>query len=179
MNTHITLRKPKPEHGSQYRRSIAFAIAVSLIAVQLASGAPIWNGNRTLTGNWVVTVTRIDPPPGLPPTFLSLQTYSAEGLFLEESNTNLIRSSARGEWKRTGLEAGAPGNSFDRGFFTRSFFFFRFDALRNFIGTARNTARIMLSDDGRTFTAAATLELFDAAGNLLSTSQATEAGQRQ
>jgi hypothetical protein len=175
----MTLGKPNPEHGSQYKRSIALAIAVSLLAVQLASAAPIWKGNGTLKGNWVVTVTRINPPPGLPPTFLSLQTYSTEGLFLEESNTNLIRSSARGEWNRTGLEADAPEPGFSRGQFSRSFFFFRFDASRNFIGTARNTARIMLSDDGQIFRAEATLELFDAAGNLLSTSQATETGRRQ
>ncbi len=174
----MTLRKPKPEHGSPYRRSIALAIAVSVMAVHLASGAPIWIG-RTLSGNWSVTVTRIDPPPGLPPTFLSLQTYFAEGLFLEESNTNLIRSSARGEWNAPGLDAKAPELTSGREQFTRSFLFFRFDAARNFIGTARNTARIMLSDDGQTFRAAATLELFDAAGNLLSTSQAIESGRRQ
>ena len=168
MDTPMTSRKPMPEHGSQYMRSIVVALILLLTTVQLARGDDNSREKRTLTGNWVVTVTRIDPPPGLPPTFLSLQTYFAEDLFLEESNTNLIRSSARGEWDKTGHRQ-----------FSRSFLFFRFDASRIFIGTARNAATITLSEDGQTFEAAATLELFDAAGNLLSTSQATEAGQRQ
>ena len=169
MNTQATFLKLKPELRSQYRRFIALAIVVSLVAVGLASGGPIViQPGGTLTGNWLVTVTRIDPPPGLPPTFLSLQTYSADDLFLEESNTNLVRSSARGEWAKTGLWQ-----------FRRSFLFFRFDASRHFIGTARNRATITLSQDGQRFRAEAILELFDADGTLLSTSRAIEMGQRQ
>jgi hypothetical protein len=168
MDTQARFLKPEPELRSQYRRFIALAIVVSLAAVGLASGGPILQKGGTLTGNWLVTVTRIDPPPGLPPTFLSLQTYFAEDLFLEESNTNLIRSSARGMWDTTGLRQ-----------FRRSFLFFRFDASRNFIGTARNRATITLSEDGQRFRADAILELFDADGTPLSTSRAIEMGQRQ
>jgi hypothetical protein len=167
MDTPTTSRKPKPEHGSQYMRSIALAIVVSLITIQAASGASNSNEKQTLTGNWVVTVTRVNPPPGLPPTFLSLQTYFADGSFLEESNTTLIRSLAHGDWEKTGQRQ-----------FTRSFLFFRFDASRNFIGTQTSTATITLSEDGQVFEGVGVIQIFDVDGNLIATGQGTEVGNR-
>ena len=158
------------KHGSQYRRFIAFAIVVSLMTVQAASGASTSNEKQTLTGNWVVTVTRTNPPPGVPPTFLSLQTYFADGSFLEESNTPAMfvgRGLAHGDWEKIGQRQ-----------FTRSFLFFRFDASRNFIGTQTSTATITLSEDGQTLEGEGDIEIFDADGNLILTAHGTETGNR-
>ena len=170
MDTPTTSRKPKPEHGSQYMRFIALALVLSLTTAQLASGDDNSREKRTLTGNWVVTVTRTNPPPGVPPTFLSLQTYFADGSFLEESNTPLMfvgRGLAHGDWEKIGHRQ-----------FSRSFLFFRFDASHNFIGTQVSTATITLSEDGQTLEEVGDLEIFDVDGNLILTAHGTATGKR-
>ena len=148
---------------------LAVAVIFSLMSVPLLTRAHDSNEKRTLTGNWMVTVTRVNPPPGLAPTFLSLMTFFADGNLIEESNTTGIRSTAHGSWERIGHQQ-----------FTRSFILFRFDATRNYLGTRVVTATITLSEDGSTFQADAVLQDFDPAGTLLTTIQApgTEAGQR-
>jgi len=146
---------------------LAAAVMFSLVSVPLLSRANNSNEKRTLTGNWMVTVTRINPPPGLAPTFLSLMTYFNDGNFLEESNTTSIRSTHRGNWERIEHQE-----------FSRSSIAFRFDAARNYLGTSRLTATVTLSDDGSEFQANAVIQSFDTAGNLLSTAQSTEVGQR-
>ena len=151
---------------------LAGAVMFSLMSVPLLTGAHDRNGHgqnekRTLTGNWLVTVTRINPPPTLPPTFLSLMTCFEDGNVSEESNTTSIRSTGHGNWNRIGHQQ-----------FTRSINYFRFDATRNFLGMGRITAMITLSEDGNQFLADATVQNFDTSGNLLTTLQSTEVGQR-
>ena len=147
------------------------AILAVMIAIQTATGTPASSDRKTLAGNWMVAVDLITPPPGVPPHFLSLQTYIEDGTLLEETNTSRVRSLAHGKWERV-----------SRRQFTRSWLFFRFDVSRNFIGTSKNTATITLNEDGNEFRVTeATVELFDAAGNLISrTSDAggTEVGTR-
>jgi hypothetical protein len=91
------------EHARNLARSapgnflLAVALLCGLISLPLLTKANDDRSDRkTLTGNWIVTVTRINPPPGLQPTFLSLMTYIEDGNVIEESNTTAIRSTARG-----------------------------------------------------------------------------------
>lgn len=146
---------------------LAVAVMISLVSIPLLTGAQESNEKRTLTGNWLVTVTRVNPAPGLAPTFLSLMTYFEDGNFLEENNTTTISSTRRGSWERIGHQQ-----------FTRTFTAFRFDATRNYLGTVEVTATVSLSEDGSAFQAAAVIENYDTLGNLVTTRQSTEVGQR-
>ena len=150
----------------------ALAVLISLVSIPMLTKADDRNGHdgnqkRTLTGNWMVTVTRVNPPPSLAPTFLSLMTYFGDGNILEESNTTSIRSTHRGSWERIGHQQ-----------FSRSTISFRFDAARNYLGTSRITATVTLSPDGSEFQADAVVQSFDPAGNLLTTAHSSEVGQR-
>src|SRR5258705_12823570 len=105
------------------------AVIISLVSIPLLTQADKTIEARKLTGNWIVTVTRVNPPPGVAPTFLSLMTYFEDGNVSEESNTTSIRSTGHGNWERAAHQQ-----------FTRSVSFFRFDATRNYLGTGRITA---------------------------------------
>lgn len=151
---------------------LAGVVVFSLISAALPTRADAPNGQdrndkRTLTGNWMVTVTPVTSPPGLAPAFLTLVTYFADGNLLQESSGNTIRTTGRGNWERTGHQQ-----------FTQSFIFFRFDAARTYLGTRVVTSTIRLSEDGRSYQADSVGQNFDTSGNLLSTSQVTEVGQR-
>lgn len=177
MKAQNTLTESESGRGLQFARRVALSapgklllavtVMVSLMSIPLLTKADQTNEKRKLTGNWMVTVTRINPPPTLAPTFLSLMTFFEDGNFLEESNTTSIRSTHRGSWERIGHQQ-----------FTRSSISFRFDAARNYLGTSRLTATVTLSEDGGEFQANAVIQSFDTAGNLLTTAQSTEAGQR-
>jgi hypothetical protein len=110
---------------------------------------------QKLSGAWEVTVTR---PDGT--TFLSLMTFTESGEALEESNNTPIRSLAHGEWVRTGERR-----------FTRTWVYFRFVPTSNpatprlFVGTNRNTANMVLSEDLGTFNAVACSQLYDVNGD--------------
>src|SRR5688572_10752729 len=53
---------------------LAAAVMISLVSIPLLTKADQTNEARKLTGNWMVTVRRGNPPPTLAPTFLSLGT---------------------------------------------------------------------------------------------------------
>jgi hypothetical protein len=164
MNEHTT-PCPALKINLQHMRFVVLAIAMSLITLPAVGGGFGFKERQeriTLTGNWLVTVTRPSPLPIL----LSLQTYFEDGNVLEESNSTSIRSLAHGTWEKVGQRQ-----------FTRTWFYFRFDAARNFIGSGKVTATVVLSKDGQTFEATAVIETFDAAGNLISTTQGTESGK--
>ena len=177
MKVQNTLIELNSERAFQYAKRLALsapgkfllglAILISLVSIPLLTRADQTNEARKLTGNWLVTVTRINPPPTLPPTFLSLMTCFEDGNVSEESNTTSIRSTGHGNWERIGHQQ-----------FARSINYFRFDATRNFLGMGRITATITLSEDGSQYVADAAVQNFDASGNLLTTLQSTEVGQR-
>ena len=142
---------------------LAGAVLFSLVSVPLLTRADDreehgQNEKRTLTGNWMSTVTRVDPLPGQPPTFLSLQTFFEDGNFLEENNDTAIRSTGRGHWERIGPRQ-----------FMNSFILFRFDAARNYLGTLQPTTTITLSEDGSEFQGDTVALVYDASGNLVRT----------
>ena len=137
---------------------LGLAIMVSLVSVPLLTRADQTNEEKKLTGNWLSTVTRLNPLPGSVPTFISLQTFFEDGNFLEENNESIVRSTGRGHWERIGPRQ-----------FMNSFIFFRFDAARNFLGTAQPTTTITLSEDGMEFQGDTVARIYDASGNLLTT----------
>ena len=147
---------------------LAVAVIISLVSIPLLTRADQTNEKRKLTGNWMGTVTRLNPPPGQAPTVLSLMTFFEDGNLLQEGSDPSLRSTGRGKWERTGRQQ-----------FTQSFLNWRFDAARTYIGTRVVTSTITLSEDGNQYQAETVAQTFDTAGNLLSTGQgATEVAQR-
>lgn len=144
---------------------LAVTVLFGLMSLPLLIRADQPNGERTLTGNWLVTVTPVTSPPT--PAFLSLVTYFEDGNLLQEGTSNILRSTGRGNWERTGHRR-----------FTQSIILFRFDAARTYIGTRVITSTIRLSKDGSEYQADSVGQNFDTSGNLLTTSQVTEVAQR-
>jgi hypothetical protein len=182
MKTQNTVMESKSGRVLQYARRVALsapgrfllaaAVLISLVSVPLLTQANDredhgQNEKRTLTGNWISTVTLVNPPPGQASSFLRLNTYFEDGNLLQEDNTSDIRSTGRGNWERSGHLQ-----------FTQSIIFFRFDAARIYVGTRVVTSTITLSHDGRQYQADSVVQRFDPMGNLLSTGQSTEVGQR-
>ena len=146
---------------------LAVAVLISLVSIPLLTRAQDANEKRTLTGNWMSTVTRGDPLPGQPSTFLSLQTFFEDGNFLEENNDTPIRTTGRGHWERTGPRQ-----------FINSFILFRFDAARNYLGTLQPTTTITLNEDGSEFQGDTVAQVYDVSGNLLRTVRLTGVAHR-
>jgi hypothetical protein len=147
---------------------LVVAIVISLATIPLLTRANQANEKRTLAGNWMGTVTRVNAPPGQSPTALSLMTFFEDGNLLQEGSDPSLRSTGRGKWERVGHQQ-----------FTQEFLNWRFDAARNYIGTRVVRSTITLSDDGNEYQAQSAVEVFDAAGNLVSSGQgATEVAHR-
>jgi len=151
---------------------LAGAVLISLLSIPLLTRADDRNGHdrnekRTLTGNWLVTSTRIDPLPGQTLNFLGLATFFEDGNYLEENNEAALRSTARGHWERIGHRQ-----------FVNSFIFFRFDAARNYLGTAQPTTTITLSDDGSEYQGDTVVQIYDVSGNLVRTARVTGVAHR-
>src|SRR4051812_17823548 len=97
------------------------------------------SGN-SVEGSWLITVTRINPPPGMPTTFQSLMTFAAGGGLTETSSTGTTRRGpAHGVWERT------SGRTY-----ATSMTLFRFDPSTGaFLGTQRVDRTMELSQDGQ------------------------------
>jgi hypothetical protein len=119
----------------------------------------------------MVTVTRINPPPGLAPTFKSLLSYARGGVMIETSSTSAAarRSPALGQWERIGNDL-----------FATSMWFFRSDpATGANLGTQEVDRTVRLSADGESFAAVSMVQQFDVDGNLVGSQlHATEVGTR-
>src|SRR5688572_27832887 len=77
-------------------------MSVSLPTRAADPNGHIRNQQRSLAGNWMVTVTRVNPAPGLAPNFLTLVTYFEDGNLIHESNSADFNGAGRGNWERTG-----------------------------------------------------------------------------
>jgi hypothetical protein len=127
--------------------------------------APVWR----LTGTWVVTVTRENPPANAPPTFESLMTFTSDGGMLETSNTGTtLRGPAHGAWTRTGPRQ-----------FETSMLFYRFNpATGAFLGSQQVHRTMTLSRDQMRFTATSVAEQYNPDGSLaIGGLRATESGR--
>jgi hypothetical protein len=160
------------------RKRIAIVIAALLVLVALAAATGLTSASATssaeglqLDGTWMVTVTRINPPPGLAPTFNSLLSYTRGGVMIETSSLAGAnrRSPALGQWERIGNDL-----------FATSMWFFRSDpATGANLGTQEVDRTVRLSADGDSFTAVAVVQQFDVDGNPVGGQlHATEVGER-
>jgi hypothetical protein len=104
---------------------IPIAIAGLLVVAAVAAAASLSSASSAassteglqLDGTWMVTVTRVNPPPGVAPTFKSLLIYTRGGGMIETSNTGTTRrGAALGQWERIG-----------NNLFATSMWLFRFD----------------------------------------------------
>ena len=156
------------------RRKLAFSaitvvVAVALAVVSGALSAPGKPQPTQLTGTWLSTVTLVTPPPGVEPTFLALNTFTAGGGLLVSSNQSnpSLRSLAHGEWTQTGKRR-----------FTSTFAWFRFDASGKPIGTQRVQRTMTLSQNGDSFQSTDTVQVIAPDGTVLASLQATETAHR-
>jgi len=133
----------------------------------LAKGPDDANSNHAIEGTWLSTVTTPNPPPGVPPTFLSLATFTRSGEAMEANNTSQDRSVALGEWVRTGHRS-----------FVRTMTFFVFGAGHVFANFTQVTSTIDLAPDGETYTATNVFRIYSPAGVLLVTGQNTAVANR-
>jgi hypothetical protein len=125
---------------------------------------------NSIEGSWVVTVTRLNPPPNVPPTFKSLITFDGGRGMTETSNTGTaLRGPAHGVWERI------DGRSY-----ATTMLFFRFNPQTGaFLGTQKVNRTMRLSQDGQTFEAVSLASQYDPAGALtLGGLHATETGER-
>jgi len=148
---------------------LVVAAVVASVGFSSASSAASPEGLQ-LDGTWMVTVTRINPPPGVAPNFKSLLSYARGGVMIETSNTGTTRrGAALGQWERIGNDL-----------FATSMWLFRFDpATGTSLGTQEIDRTMRLSPDGDSFTAVAVIHLFDLDGNPVGDAlHATEVGTR-
>jgi hypothetical protein len=148
---------------------LVVAAVVAAVGLSSASSAASTEGLQ-LDGTWMVTVTRINPPPGVAPTFKSLLSYARGGVMIETSNTGTTRrGAALGQWERIGNDL-----------FATSMWLFRFDpATGASLGTQEIDRTMRLSADGDSFTAVAVIHVFDLDGNPVGDAlHATEVGTR-
>ena len=146
------------------------ATVVAAAGFSKASSAASSAEGLQLDGTWMVTVTRVNPPPGVAPTFKSLLSYARGGVMIETSNTGTTRrGAALGQWERIGNDL-----------FATSMWLFRFDpATGASVGTQEIDRTMRLSADGESFTAVAVVHLFDSDGNPVGdVLHATEVGTR-
>jgi hypothetical protein len=122
---------------------------------------------NSIEGTWLAKVTTPNPPPGLPPSFLSMATFIGSGEAIEENNTNQIRSVAQGEWVRTGPRQ-----------FVRTMTYFGFAPGRTFVQFTRVTSSIELAHNGATYTATNAFEIYDTTGVLVATGHNTAVAKR-
>ena len=163
---------------TRMKRRIPIAIAGLLVVAAVAAAASLSSASSAassteglqLDGTWMVTVTRVNPPPGVAPTFKSLLIYTRGGGMIETSNTGTTRrGAALGQWERIGNDL-----------FATSMWLFRFDpATGASLGTQEIDRTMRLSADGESFTAVAVIHVFDADGNQVGDAlHATEVGTR-
>jgi hypothetical protein len=160
------------------RKRIAIVIGGLLVLAALVAATGLASGLATnsaeglrLDGTWMVTVTRINPPPGLAPTFKSLMSYARGGVMIETSSTSAAarRSPVLGQRERIGNDL-----------FATSMWFFRSDpATGANLGTEQVDRTVRLSADGDSFTAVAVIHGFDVDGNPVGGQRhAAEVGER-
>ena len=177
MKSQNTAMESKPGRGREYAKRVALsargksilavAVLIGLVSIPLLTKAQESNEKRTLTGNWMVAVTRIPPPPGNPANILNLSNYFEDGNVITNSSNRSLIGTGHGNWERTGRQQ-----------FHRSSRLFLFDAAGNYAGIRLVEADLTLSEDGRRFDANGSVTSFDLLGNQTNTFNSTEVGQR-
>jgi ABC-type transport system substrate-binding protein len=149
--------------------TLVAAIVVAIAAGGAFSAAADEAAAPRLEGTWLSTVTLENPPTGVDPTFLALNTFGRSGEVVVSSSQGLptSRSLAKGEWKRTA-----------NGQYECSFMWFRFDATGKFVGTQRVRRTMTLGPSLDTFESTDIVELIAPNGTVIATANATEVATR-
>jgi hypothetical protein len=157
------------KEGDEMAIQVLLTAGLGVLLYSSTARAQIAPAQQKLEGVWVASVTRLNPPPNVPPTFHSLHTYTAGGGYVETSSTGrTTRSPGFGEWLRTG----------DRQF-TITQYFFRFGPNEQFAGITRLIRNIRLSENGNEFQGVSMQDQFDPDGKLIvSGLKAIESGRR-
>ena len=127
-------------------------------------------GARVLEGAWSVQVTLRVCQTGVPiRTFPRMNTFMQGGTMQEfaAAGPPSLRGPGQGIWSHS-----------DERNFTYAIHFLRFAADGTFNGSVRERRSVEVNPDGSTYNATGTGEVFDANGNLIVTTCATEAGTR-
>jgi hypothetical protein len=149
----------------------AAAVAIATTAGMLATSSPAASNAKTqqLGGTWLTTVTLVNPPQGVPPSFMALNTFFPSGELIASSSQVLpsTRTLGHGGWVRVANRR-----------FASTFTAFRFDAGGIFAGLLRVRRTLTLSADGRSLNADDVVEMLNPAGTVVASFQATETGHR-
>lgn len=120
-----------------------------------------------LVGIWNVAVTVVNCQTGaVIRNVHSVQMYQPDGAFSETTSIG-TRGSSIGYWTHDQAQA-----------YTANYFFFRYNPDGTFASIAKAANNITLSGDGSEFSVTATIQDYDANGNLLSTGCVTQTAKR-
>jgi hypothetical protein len=146
--------------------AVAVAVAATLAASSPAASAP---KTQQLNGTWLTTVTLVNPPQGVPPSFMALNTFFPSGELIASSSQVLpnTRTLAHGGWIRVANRR-----------FASTFTAFRFDTSGVYAGMLRVRRTLTLSADGSSLTANDVVEMLNPEGTIVASFQATETGHR-
>ncbi|HJQ23027.1 MAG TPA: hypothetical protein VKA60_03865 [Blastocatellia bacterium] len=146
---------------------VALPIMLILASAQIpASGQA---KAKRIVGTWRTQGTVINCQNGAAiRTFLGLDVFTDSGSALATGSSNpALTSTGYGAWEHAG------GRSF-----TNTLVAFRFNADGSYAGTQKITRQIELDGSGDQFTSTNSLEIADAAGNVIATACSTETGTR-
>jgi hypothetical protein len=124
----------------------------------------------SLVGVWLTQVTRRNCDTGEPigATSQIQVTFAKGGTLLETIGPSIFRSPGNGIWKR----------GHGRNEYSSAQRFMRFDAAGSFIGSGVVRVALTLDETGNHYTATATNDVLDAAGNVISSGCATSVSTR-
>ncbi len=117
-----------------------------------------------IEGSWIVAVTLDEPPPGFPPSFTALETYSRGGGMVTSNDTLLVGRPGQGAFQRRGDHVQV------------TITFLLVDPEVGPVGSI--VADHTLEVNGDTYTGAGQANILDADGNLLVTATFTSQGAR-
>ena len=149
--------------------ALTLGLRVGSGTLRAVSGSDTPTTGQRLEGTWLVVPVLDSAPPGVPLTFQTLNTFMADGAFIETGRApSPLRSTiGHGQWVRAG----------DR-LFTATFTFLTFDAQGAQTGMQRITSSIRLSEDLQTFRTVSRNEQFDLEDHTVFSGTATETARR-
>lgn len=149
--------------------ALTLGLSVGAGALRAVAGNDTPTTGQRLDGTWLVVPVLDSAPPGVPLTFQTLNTFMADGAFIDAGRAaSPLRSAiSHGQWVRAG----------DR-LFTATVTFLTFDAQGTQTGMQQITRSIRLSEDLQAFRSVSRNEQFDMEGNLVFSGSATETARR-